>query len=265
MEIKYVKNTNMNFRIDFFTIAHANLDDNWKASNVTDLFSRLYFVKSGSGFVEYNNKRIELCGGKVYLIPAGCVFSFGCETLEKIYCHICATTIEKYDMLTKIKDIYSLDFSEDDWNKLYKYAFSEDYVDFLKMKTMIYETVQSFTEKIPLQSICVKQYSDLIQNCLKYIQENVRINLTIHEIAEYLYVSESKLRKKFSNEMGITIGKYIDGLVLITAKERLADKSYDISTISDDLGFCDTFYFSRRFKESFGRTPNQYRKEIILM
>ena len=65
--------------------------------------------------------------------------------------------------------------------------------------------------------------------------------------------------------MGITIGKYIDGIVLLTAKERLADKSYDISTISDDLGFCDTFYFSRRFKESFGRTPNQYRKEIILM
>jgi len=265
MEIRHVPKTNMNFRLDFFAFAYAKLDENWKGSNVNAFFSRLYYVKSGTGFIEYDNKRIELHGGKVYFIPAGCVCSFGCETLEKIYLHFCATTIEKYDILAKAEGVYSLDFSKEDWDKLYEYAFSEDYIDFIKMKTMIYETVQSFIEKIPMKNTCVKQYSDLVQNSMKYIHDNMRINLTTREIAENLYVSESKLRKKFSSEMGISIGKYIDELVLLAAKERLADKSYDISTISDELGFCDTFYFSRRFKKAFGRTPNQYRREIILM
>ena len=33
-----------------------------------------------------------------------------------------------------------------------------------------------------------------------------------------------------------------------------------ISRISERYGFCDQFYFSRRFKEKFGVTPQKYRK-----
>ena len=43
-------------------------------------------------------------------------------------------------------------------------------------------------------------------------------------------------------------------------------KSTDISilTLSRRLGFSDQFYFSRRFKEIFGKSPREYRKNQLL-
>jgi len=32
--------------------------------------------------------------------------------------------------------------------------------------------------------------------------------------------------------------------------------------IAERLGFCDEFYFSRRFKQLTGRSPRQFREEL---
>ena len=51
-----------------------------------------------------------------------------------------------------------------------------------------------------------------------------------------------------------------NGEVFIQAKKLLANEQLSIAEISTRLGFCDQFYFSRRFKQKFGETPSSFRK-----
>ena len=84
------------------------------------------------------------------------------------------------------------------------------------------------------------------------------------EIAKEMFVSPSKLRNTFKAETGITLGGYIDDMVFFRAKKLLGSKKFSVGDISTKLGFCDQFYFSRRFKEKYGKTPSKYRKELFI-
>ena len=82
------------------------------------------------------------------------------------------------------------------------------------------------------------------------------------EIAEQIFVSESKLTKGFRHDLGMSIGTYIDHKIIFEAEKLLADCNYPMIDISEKFGFCDRFYFSRRFKEKTGQTPRQYRQKL---
>ena len=98
---------------------------------------------------------------------------------------------------------------------------------------------------------------------LAFIENHLSAKLTIAEIADEMFVSVSKLQKTFKREIGVSVGKYInDSLMLLASREVRSEKS--IKDISDMLGYCDQFYFSRRFSEHFGVSPLNYRKNRIL-
>ena len=90
--------------------------------------------------------------------------------------------------------------------------------------------------------------------------KNLKINLKATEIAEYLFISESKLRNIFKKEMNMPIGQYIEDMVFIKAKKLLGDKHHSIDEISAQLGFYDRFHFSRRFKQKFNQSPGEFKK-----
>ena len=75
-----------------------------------------------------------------------------------------------------------------------------------------------------------------------------------------MFTSPNRLHKLFKAETGMTIGFYLDRLVLFKAAQLLIDPKLSIGEISRQLGFCDQYYFSRRFKSQFGQTPSQFRK-----
>ena len=86
------------------------------------------------------------------------------------------------------------------------------------------------------------------------------MRLTLKEICDALYTSKSTLSSRFRDEVGMSIGKYIDYRVMISAECDLTSSERSILEISDSLGFCDQFYFSRRFKEKHGLSPREFRK-----
>lgn len=124
------------------------------------------------------------------------------------------------------------------------------------------QTLFAFLNDANLQKTPAKTYGDLVKNIIAYVHENTRVNLSVRDISNRLFVSESKIRNSFLKEMEIPIGKYIDDMVFIKAKELLSKEQLSIGEISAELGFCDQFYFSRRFKEKFGSSPSFFRKII---
>lgn len=94
-----------------------------------------------------------------------------------------------------------------------------------------------------------------------YIRENLSIQLTVGELAAHAHVSESTLEKSFRAELGMTIGRYIDEEIFLRAESLLRHTDLPVSRMSEQFGFCDQFYFSRRFRAHCGLSPRQYRKQ----
>lgn len=242
----------------------AVLDKSWKCENGCDPFTRLYYIKEGSGYLKYGSKTIKMTAGNVYLIPSFLTFSYGCDYMKKIYFHISIKKIDKYDLMSEIKNILSLPVSQKDITKLMELYNSDDYMSILSLRNEICKTVIDFSKKYNFGKTPIKEYSQTVKKTIRYIHLHTKINLSVNEISKNLFISESKIRKSFKEEVGVTIGEYIDDTVFFKAKSLLRNKDILIGEISEALGFCDQFYFSRRFKEKYQKTPTMYRKEIII-
>ena len=105
-------------------------------------------------------------------------------------------------------------------------------------------------------------HSPVVRTAEELIQNNLSMKLTRRAIAEFCRVSEGKLANCFKNELGVSVTKYIDDLIFMEAMRRLSYTDDPLWSISDDLGFCDQFYFSRRFNELYGESPLKYRKKM---
>lgn len=252
-----IKDSNLNIH----RAAFVRLDNKWNFTTKGSVFSRLYFVSRGGGFIKTKNQYVTLKEGTVYFIPPNCKFSCGCDYMEKTFFHISLPTVEKYDFFLGRDEIYEMPYSIEKQKELNRLLKTDDYVDIIKLRISLLEVVLDFCHKYPEGDIRIKKYSPLTEKTIAFIDENLSIKLTVSDIAKALFLSESKIRNSFKEEMGTPIGKYIDDMVFIKARRMLADSSKSIASVSAELGFCDQFYFSRRFTEKFDRTPSKFRTE----
>jgi len=70
----------------------------------------------------------------------------------------------------------------------------------------------------------------------------------------------STLAKRFKRVVCISIGGFIDDAVLFETARLLIHSDLSVRQISERFGFCDQFYFARRFKEKYGETSQRYRR-----
>jgi AraC-like DNA-binding protein len=60
--------------------------------------------------------------------------------------------------------------------------------------------------------------------------------------------------------MGVSLSAYIERQIMHEASRLLLQSKLTAGEVSERLGFCDQFYFSRRFSAFFGISPREFRK-----
>lgn len=262
-QIEHVDFDFSRFELEIDHVAYAKLDSTWFNSNVSNPYSELFYVKSGTATFCYNGKFTILKPQHIYLVPSGCTYDYFTEgTLEKIYFCFYINTLEHYDLFASLHDIYEIDFEGREYDILCECVDSKDYFKLIEMKLLLYRSLQRIAQVYHLGPRVAKQYSESTRKVMSYIQKHTSINCTAALLADKLFLSVSKLRRDFKTETGISIGKFINDMVFFKAKQLLCRKDLSIAQISQELGFCDQFYFSKRFKQIFSITPTEYRKKI---
>jgi len=241
---------------------YAKLGHGWYYPKTALPMSRLYYSMTSGGVLEYGDVKLSVSPGKVYLVPANFKFGYtvGEEGWEKLFVHFVIQRSDGYDLLASIPKIYEYDYGLENVRELIRMYNTNDTRSSFAFKCRIYETVSSILQAegfVPKSDVA---YSTLIRNTIDYIRSNLSIKLSISQIAAECFISESLLSKRFRDECGITLGKYIDDLVFFSAQNMLIGTNMSISQISEKLGFCDQFYFSRRFRQFAGISPRYYRK-----
>lgn len=116
-----------------------------------------------------------------------------------------------------------------------------------------------FIQLIRAQDESFHSMTDLITH---YITENFSSPITIKDLAELVYVSESYLIRRFRQKTGQTPIQYINSLRIEAAKRLLATKEMTIEDISQSVGYGSAKYFTRLFKKYLGVSPSDFRKSL---
>lgn len=105
--------------------------------------------------------------------------------------------------------------------------------------------------------------SDGISPCVRavcnQIERNLEKTFTVKELATSAGYTEYYFRKKFRDEMGLSIAQYTRKCKIEQAKLLLHATNDSIESISSTLGFCNPSYFTQAFRSIVGVTPNEYR------
>ena len=99
---------------------------------------------------------------------------------------------------------------------------------------------------------------ELLDKVAAYIEEHYAEHITIRDIAQKFYVSESSISHQFKQKMGISVYHYVTQRRLISAK-NLISKGVALEQVATRVGFSDYSAFYRAFKQEYGISPRQYR------
>lgn len=130
---------------------------------------------------------------------------------------------------------------------------------------MTLNILRAFSNSIEKTGKIKKSKSQMktISKMLEYIQEMHREKLPLNKIAGMLGYNPNYFSQFFKVNIGINYYEYLTRVRIREATFELIKTNRVISDIALEHGFSDAKSFNKYFKESFGRTPNQYRLEIL--
>ncbi|MBP1992208.1 AraC family transcriptional regulator [Paenibacillus eucommiae] len=101
----------------------------------------------------------------------------------------------------------------------------------------------------------------LVHSTMRWLESNYMSMITLQQLADYVHLNPSYLDRIFKEINGTTPFQYLKELRLHAAKNYLETTTMTVQAISEAVGLQSIYYFSKLFKENFGKSPTQWRKE----
>ena len=118
-----------------------------------------------------------------------------------------------------------------------------------------------------IDNICSKKDDDAIthltvKKAKSLIHEFYRTGITLEEIGMKLSITPEYLGTLFHKEVGVSFSAYIRNYRIEKAKELLCGTQLKLYEIAEQVGYSDSKYFGKVFKEATGMLPTEYRKNF---
>lgn len=94
---------------------------------------------------------------------------------------------------------------------------------------------------------------------MNFIDEHYLENISLQDIASYMYMDKSYIGKLFKKHTGMTIKPYINMLRIVSAKNMILN-GRQATEVYLECGFDNYSTFYRAFKKYVGFTPEEYKK-----
>lgn len=253
-----VDNCNLSVSMDGFVVT----DSTWYQKQLQSPWSRIYYILDGEGVFLCGDKEIAIEPGYVYFAPCGTAYGFyGIPSLTKLFFHVNLIMPNGYDLFaSENTKIVRFQRSTEEIEALVAKYRSNDPVEQILLETELWKTVaQAATEMLEGDKHKVS-YSETVSSAIAYIRENLSANLKASVVADAVFCSVGNLNERFCKEIGTTVARYIDDLLMFEARRILAEGNKTVGEVSTALGYCDQFYFSRCFTKHFSITPRDYKK-----
>lgn len=117
-----------------------------------------------------------------------------------------------------------------------------------------------------VRSIVANRMNDeFIKKAVECVRANIaNENFGKEEFASALALSQSLLYKKIKALTNLSVVEFIRSIRLNYAMEKLRSGEYNVTEVSEMCGFNTSAYFSKVFKEYFGKTPTEVMQNSAL-
>ena len=103
---------------------------------------------------------------------------------------------------------------------------------------------------------------DIVANAKELIELNYsNIDFTVNALPQLLHISHAQLTRIFKTKTGTTLVKYLIDVRITHAAILLNERNFSVRELVDMVGFGDERNFTRHFKEKYGMTVKEYRKQ----
>jgi len=103
----------------------------------------------------------------------------------------------------------------------------------------------------------------IIDKVIRYIQLNYSQDFNLNDLSFMTFLSRNYLCKLFKDCTGMTITEYAQKIRIEEACKLLKETDKKVINICFDVGYNDVKFFNKVFKRVTGKTPREYRKNVM--
>ena len=162
---------------------------------------------------------------------------------------------EVYEALTKVKEMLDQEQSRQQTERAYMEIVQARSTD---RKPPLPDLKQALADCDKKQN---KKNSKLAQEIIAYIHAHIHEVITLRNAANTFSYTPNYLGLMFREETGVAFTDYVIQARLLKAQELLTDTNLKIYEIADKVGYRNLNYFSKQFKDCFGISPLEFRRQ----
>lgn len=261
--------------------------DHYPLFQFSNAFEYCYAVE-GSCQIQICDQRVSLAKGEGLFLNADTVFRIelleddSCCFLFPLHPHLIANIGPHRYFDTFVRPILQqenlsfISFSREissgkeilqDIHHMYETFLSHDaegqeldiYAQAVQLWRKTYLYLQSQEESI---STVDGTLNDRLLTVVEYIDSHYCDNITLEDIAQSIHLSSSECSRFFRRGTGEALFRYIIAYRVEQSMKLLCDNDFSIAKIAHKVGFHSQSYFTTRFSEMKGITPQQFRKKV---
>jgi len=127
------------------------------------------------------------------------------------------------------------------------------------------EIVRALRQILPIQP-CEHVHKgrnyDIVREVLQVISENyTNPDLELGDVAKQVLMTPAQLSRVLNQQVGVSFRQVLRQTRIEEAKRMLAVREYSVKEVAAKVGFADSHYFSRSFKELTGVSAREFRAQ----
>nr|WP_255807598.1 AraC family transcriptional regulator [Cohnella mopanensis] len=130
----------------------------------------------------------------------------------------------------------------------------------LNVKTLFYQFVHELLGQLHHQGVnSIKP--DLVMQAVRYIHEHYSEHVTLESLVEMLECNSRQFLRMFKSRKNTSPIDYLIRVRMDRAKELLRNTELTLKEIAENVGYSDSYYFSRIFKKVEGVSPTSFKEK----
>lgn len=250
------------FRISMIGTSHCAEDYHILRENAPVFV--IEYVLNGSGSVTDGDRTFVVNKGDAYFLHAGNhheIYPVGNQQWRKIWMNFhgelaaALTKCYKLDEISYFPKLNILPHMEEIHQILSNFDNLHEAYD--RCVQVFVRILQQMYKEVYLKPSTKLTLAEEIK---EYIDNYPGADISLDDLSQRIHCSKSYAIRTFRKKYNMTPYVYIQKKKIELAKNLLTETALSVNEISEQLGFCDSHYFSRFFKQNEQTSPATYRK-----
>jgi len=106
---------------------------------------------------------------------------------------------------------------------------------------------------------------ELVNKAIQYLKNNYNSEIKLEDLAMKSFISKNYFSKLFKEITGINFSDYVQHIRIDEACNLLKNTDMKVIDVALQVGFKDIKFFYEVFKKITGKTPGDYRKQVLTL